>query len=103
MIIQEIKEGLLQSEHPVARILYKHEKFRILAIGFLTGMILKDHKTPYHSRLVVLEGEVAYHEGDETYYLQQYAEQDIPPLVTHHVKAMEDSMCLLIQHEAGNK
>lgn len=98
MIIHEIKEGLLQSEHPVARFFYKHDGCRILAIGFLTGMILKDHKTPYHSKLVVLEGEVTYHEGDQTYYLQQYAEQDIPPLVIHQVKAIEDSLCLLIQH-----
>jgi quercetin dioxygenase-like cupin family protein len=97
MIIQEIKQLLTTSIHPVARALYLKEHLRVLAIGFKSDMILKDHKTPYDSKLVILEGKVIYKEGDKEIELKQYDEYLIPKDMTHSVTATEDSLCFLIQ------
>ena len=97
MIIQEIKSLLESSVNPIARVLYKKENFRVLAIGFKKGMILKDHKTPYESKLLVIEGQVSYHEQMKEVTLVQFDEVMIPANETHNVQALEESVCLLIQ------
>ncbi len=97
MIIQEIKTLLESSLNPIARVLYKKDNFRVLAIGFTKDMILKDHKTPYESKLLVIEGSVNYSEQGLPKTLIQYEEVVIPINVVHNVTALQDSICLLIQ------
>ncbi len=97
MIIQEIKNLLVKATHPVARVMYIKEHFRVLAIGFNSKMILSEHRTPYDSKLVVIEGKVIYKEGDKEIQLNQYDEYIIPQNIVHSVTALEDSLCFLIQ------
>jgi quercetin dioxygenase-like cupin family protein len=97
MIIQELKSLLESSVNPIARVLYKKENFRVLAIGFKKNMILKDHKTPYESKLLIIEGKVIYKEQLKELTLLQFEEVMIPINEIHNVTALQDSVCLLIQ------
>lgn len=97
MTISTIKQLLETSDKPVARALFHQDHFRVLAIGFKKDMILKDHKTPYESKLVALEGNVIYKQDDQELVLHQYEECIIPLNVIHSVVALEDALCLLIQ------
>lgn len=97
MVIKEILAKLDNSENPVAKILHKGEKFKVLAIGFKNGMILKEHQAHIPSKLTVLSGHVVYKEPGREVNLQQFDEVDIPVNVTHSVLALNDSLCLLTQ------
>lgn len=97
MIIKDILIQLKNSANPVAKTLHKGDAFKVLAIGFNQGMILKEHKTPLPARLTVLYGSVIYREADKTVALTQYDETDIPVNIIHSVEAVTDSLCLLTQ------
>jgi len=97
MIIKEIFEQLVTSEHPVAKALHSGEHFRVLAIGFKSGMKLKEHQARMPSKLTVLTGEVIYSEGEKKVKLEQYDEVNIPVNTLHSVEAVQDSLCLLTQ------
>ena len=95
-----IKEILLQLENsvsPVAKAIHKGENFKVLAIGFKKGMILKEHKTKLPAKLTVLKGRVNYSEGTKSKELNQYDETDIPVEVLHSVVCIDDALCLLTQ------
>ncbi len=97
MIIKEILQQLETSTHPVAMPLHKGDHFKVLVIGFKSGMRLKEHKANLPSKLIVLEGKVIYRqEGKET-LLQKFDETEIPVNIIHSVEAKEDSICLLAQ------
>ncbi|MEX2410778.1 MAG: hypothetical protein WD607_05280 [Candidatus Paceibacterota bacterium] len=97
MTIKEIKEQLKTSKHPVAHSFHKGEKFKVLIFGFTKGMKLEDHKAKHPTKLLVLEGDVIYHQGKQDTRLKQFEEVDIPVDVTHSVGALKDSIILLTQ------
>jgi len=97
MIIKEILEQLVSSEHPVAKALHSGEHFRVLVIGFRKSMKLKEHQAHLPSKLTVLQGEVLYRENEKEVKLNQYDEVNIPVNETHSVEALQDSLCLLTQ------
>lgn len=99
MTIRKIKEELKTANHPVAKSLHHGTGFKVLLIGFNKGMILKDHKAHIPSKLTVLEGAVSYQEENSVVELGQYDEVEIPVGITHAVKAIEDSLCILSQGE----
>lgn len=94
---KDIISELVTASHPIARALHKGEHFKVLALGFNKGMVLKDHQTHIKSKLTVLSGFVIYKEGDQVISLSQYDEVEIPINVTHSVEAVENSFCLLTQ------
>lgn len=98
-MIKEILTQLETSLHPVAKAIHKGNHFRVLAIAFKEGMVLKEHKAHWPSKLTVLSGSVVYQEIDRTITLSQYDCVDIVPEVTHEVTALEDSLCILSQGE----
>ena len=97
MTIKHIKEKLESVDHPIAESIHHTSNFRVLALGFKKGMILKEHKAHLPSKLTVLEGSVNYVEQDKVIELQTYDEVEIPVEVTHSVEALDDSLCLLTQ------
>lgn len=97
MIIKELLEQLETSNHPVAKPLRKGEHFKVVAIGFKKGMVLKEHKTALPAKLIVLAGSVLYKEGTISKTLHQYDETEIPEHVLHAVECIEDALCMLIQ------
>lgn len=97
MTLKDIQVQLATASHPVAKALHKGDHFKVLAMGFLKGMILKEHKAHAPTKLFVLEGKVIYRQGNEQTILERYDEIDIPVEVVHAVEAEEDSLCLLTQ------
>lgn len=97
MPIAIIKDLLATATKPVARLYFKNDSFKIIFIGFNTGMILAQHTAPTHSKLLVLEGKVVYiQEGIHT-TLEQFQSIDIQPHIVHEVQALENSLCMLTQ------
>lgn len=97
MIIKEILQQLQNSTHPVAKALHKGDHFKVIAIGFKSGMILNDHQAILPSKLTLLSGSVVYNEGEKEIILQEFDTIDIPAKTTHNVSALHDSLCLLTQ------
>ena len=84
-------------DHPVAKALYKSDAFKVLAIAFKKGMVLKEHKANLPSKLITMQGAVMYKNNDIERFLHQYDEHVIPAEEIHFVEAVEDSLCMLIQ------
>lgn len=99
MIIKTIKKELKKSSSPVAKSLHHGSDLKILMMGFNKDMILKEHKAHTPSKLIVLEGAVIYKEENRVVELMKYDEVDIPVEITHSVKAIENSLCILIQEK----
>lgn len=98
MIIKEVLAQLEQTRKgPVIKVLEKGEQFKVIVLAFKKGMELKAHHTPIPARLVVVEGEVNYEETGRSVVLSRFDDLSIPVNVQHSVKAVEDSICLLIQ------
>jgi quercetin dioxygenase-like cupin family protein len=97
MTIDDIKEQLKTAKNPVAKSFHVGEHFKVLVFGFNEGMKLKDHKAHHPTKLLVLEGEVIYHQGKKDTRLKKHEEVDIPAEVTHSVAALEDALVLLTQ------
>ena len=97
MIIKEILSLLETATQPVAKVIKKGESFKVLAIAFKKGMILKEHKTPIPADLTVLYGKIIYKERLNEKFLTEYENTEIAVNEIHSVEALEDSLCLLIQ------
>lgn len=97
MTIQAIKEQLKSSERPIAKSFHTGEHFKVLLFGFKKGMKLEDHTAHHPTKLLVLEGEVIYHQPKKDIRLKQFDEIDIPAEMSHSVAALEDSLVLLTQ------
>lgn len=97
MVIKEILEQLKTAHHPIAKAIHKGEHFKVLALGFNAGMVLKEHVAHQPAVLTVLSGTVTYHQQGVDTLLHQYEEQQIPVNIPHSVTALEDSLCLLTQ------
>ena len=97
MTIKEILKQLETSDHPVAKPLHKGDNFKVLVIGFKSGMKLKDHHAHISSKLTVISGKVIYKQHEKETELQSFDEIEIPVNIIHSVEAKEDSLCLLTQ------
>jgi len=97
MILQEIALQLENSTHPVAKALHKGEHFKVLAVGFKKGMLLKEHQAYLPTKLFVIKGKVIYVQGEMETTLSCMDEIEIPVNIVHAVTALEDSLCLLTQ------
>lgn len=64
MIIKDILTQVEASKSPVAKAKHKGEHFKVLALAFKSGMIMKEHKTLLPAKLTILQGEVVYTQGD---------------------------------------
>jgi quercetin dioxygenase-like cupin family protein len=97
MIIKEVLTQLESAAGPVVKVLQRGEQGKVIVLGFKSGMVLKEHKTPITTKLVVIDGSVIYRTGEEETVISKFDELDIPVNVPHAVEALEDSVCLLIQ------
>ena len=97
MKLKQILVDIETAKHPIANTLHKGGHFKVLALAFKKGMILKEHQAHLPTKLFVLSGKVIYKQGDEVTSLSQYEEQEIPVDILHSVEAIEDSLCLLTQ------
>ncbi|NBC27382.1 MAG: hypothetical protein GVY08_11005 [Bacteroidetes bacterium] len=97
MIVKEIKEQLKTSDKPVAKSFHTGNKFKVLLFGFNKGMKMEDHTAKHPTKLLVLEGDVIYHQEKQDTRLKQYDEIEIPANVPHSIGALKQSLVLLTQ------
>lgn len=97
MILQQILQEVENATHPVAKALHKGEHFKVLAMGFKKGMILKEHQAHLPTKLFVLNGKVIYKQEEVYTTLSALDEIEIPVNIIHSVEAIENSLCLLTQ------
>lgn len=97
MTVEDIKEQLKSSKKPIAKSFHIGDHFKVLLFGFKKGMKLEDHKAHHPTKLLVLEGEVIYHQPKKDVRLKQFDEIEIPAEITHSVGALTDSLILLTQ------
>ncbi|MDR9419088.1 hypothetical protein [Gracilimonas sp.] len=97
MTVEAIKEQLENADRPIAKSFHTGDHFKVLVFGFKKGMKLDDHTAHHPTKLLVLEGEVIYHQSKKDERLKQFDEIDIPAKVEHSVAALEDSLVLLTQ------
>ncbi|MAL17910.1 MAG: hypothetical protein CL670_06500 [Balneola sp.] len=97
MTIDSIKDQLKTANHPIAKSFHIGDHFKVLVFGFNKGMKLEDHKAHHPTKLLVLEGEVMYHQGKKDTRLKQFDEIEIPAEVSHSVAALNDALVLLTQ------
>lgn len=97
MTIKEIRELLQTSDKPVAKSFHIGDSFKVLLFGFKKGMKLEQHTAKHPTKLLVLEGDVIYHQKKKDIRLKQYDEVVIPVNVTHSIGALKDSIILLTQ------
>jgi len=97
MIVKEIKEQLKTSDKPVAKSFHTGNKFKVLLFGFNKGMKMEDHTAKHSTKLLVLEGDVIYHQDKQDTRLKQYDEIEIPANVPHSIGALKQSLVLLTQ------
>jgi|AntDryMetagUQ255_1029468.scaffolds.fasta_scaffold03289_2 quercetin dioxygenase-like cupin family protein len=97
MTIKEIIQQLETADHPVAKALHKGDHFKVLVIGFKSGMKLKEHEAHLPSKLTVISGQVIYRESTREVKLNIFDEVEIAVNIRHSVEATEDSICLLTQ------
>lgn len=97
MTINTILEQLEDSEKPVAKSFHTKDHFKVLIFGFKKGMRLEDHKTHHPTKLLVISGDIMYHQEKKETRLKQYDEIDIPAEVTHSLGAIDDSLVILTQ------
>jgi quercetin dioxygenase-like cupin family protein len=97
MTIKEIKVQLKSSDTPIAKSFHIGDSFKVLLFGFNKGMQLEEHKAKHPTKLLVLEGDVIYHQDKNNTRLKKFDEVDIPANITHSVGALKDSIILLTQ------
>jgi quercetin dioxygenase-like cupin family protein len=96
MTIQEVKQEIPAATKPIVKVLRKTDSTKIIVLGFNKGVILKEHETNVPAKLVVIDGQVQYREGDKLVTLNQYDELEIPVNILHSVEGIQQSICLLI-------
>ena len=97
MTIETIKEQLKTSEKPVAKSYHIGENFKVLLFGFSKGMKLKNHKAHHLTKLLILEGDVIYHQEKKDIRMKKHDEIEIPAERLYSVAALADSIILLSQ------
>ncbi|MEX0721970.1 MAG: hypothetical protein WD059_14940 [Balneolaceae bacterium] len=95
--IKNILDQLKTSDKPVAKSFHTGDHFKVLIFGFNKGMKLQDHKAHHPTKLLVISGEVIYHQEKKETRLKKFDEVDIPAEVSHSVGALEDSLIILTQ------
>ena len=95
--LKDVLRDLETAANPVAKIIHKGSHFKVLALGFKKGMLLKEHQAQVPSKLTVINGAVIYREKEKEQKLSQYDELDIPVGIPHSVEALDDSLCILTQ------
>lgn len=95
--LTEINEQLLHAHVPVARALHTGPGFRVLLMGFNSGMLLEKHVLHHFTKLFLLEGSITYRDGEKTIPLGKHDTLNIPADLEHELMATTDSLCMLIQ------
>ncbi|HVX28622.1 MAG TPA: cupin domain-containing protein [Parafilimonas sp.] len=77
--------------------LYKNEKFHVMQLQIKKDELLKPHHATTDAFLVVVEGEINFNMHDENIHLHKGDVLSFEKYITHSVKAVEDSILLIVK------
>jgi len=95
MDIKSILEKTKVEDKPIVSVLSKGSNSRLIAIGLGDGVVLKEHKAPGPTRMIVLKGELEYRAQGEVKVLSELDEFDIPLKEIHSVTGRGQTVFLL--------
>jgi quercetin dioxygenase-like cupin family protein len=67
------------------------------------GAELAEHRTPGPITVQVLEGEIRFHTGEDTFRIREHEVLALPPARPHAVEAVRDSTLLITLAAGGEK
>ncbi len=76
---------------------YKNEQFHVMQLQIKKDELLKPHHAITDAFLVVIEGAIVFNIHDENIHLQKGDMLSFEKYVTHSVKAVEDSILLIVK------
>lgn len=76
---------------------YKNEQFHVMQLQIKKDELLKPHHAIADAFLVVIEGAIVFNIHDENIHLQKGDMLSFEKYVTHSVKAVEDSILLIVK------
>ncbi|REG83121.1 cupin domain-containing protein [Algoriphagus antarcticus] len=86
-------------ERPSVCPIQRTDKTNYFAIGLLHDQILKKHTANVPSLLTVLKGEVEFFINGETLHLKEFDTFEIPVMVEHEVKGVQEKNIFTIVQE----
>lgn len=86
-------------ERPSVCAIQRTEKTNYFAIGLLQNQILKKHTANVPSLLTVIKGEIEFFINGETIHFKEFDTYDIPVMVEHEVKGVEEKNVFTIVQE----
>jgi len=95
-MISEIFNELEKSEKPVAKVFFKNENTKIIAIGLKKGIELANHTAPNLAKILVIKGSINYVSHQTNIVLNHLDSFDISLKEVHKVIGNENSIFLLI-------
>ncbi|MDI9260444.1 cupin domain-containing protein [Alicyclobacillus sendaiensis] len=85
------------------RALYTCGAHRITQLTLRAGEELPEHRAPHHLFLCVWSGELEWTAGEERVHLKRGDCTSLPPGRPHAVRALEDSIALLVLFADGSR
>ncbi len=95
MTIKKIILAIENANKPITALLSKGTKSKLIAIGIGKGILLKEHKAPGPTKLIVLRGKIEYRTEDSSRIFSELDEFQIPLEEVHSVLGKENSVFLL--------
>jgi len=95
MIIKKIIDEIEYAKKPVTALLTSGTNSKLIAIGLAKGVLLKKHKAPGPTKLIVLKGKLEYLSKGNSKIFSEYDEYQIPLEEVHSVVGIENSVFLL--------
>lgn len=88
-----------KEDRPSVCPIQKTDKTNFFAVGLLQGQVLKKHTANVPSLLTVMKGEIEFSINGETLHLKEFDTYDIPVMIEHEVKGLEDKNIFTIMQE----
>jgi len=95
MTIKEIFEKTKSANKPVTQLLSKGSNSKLIGIGLRKDVVLKEHKAPGPTTMVILKGQLEYTTKESVKNFYELNEYQIPLEEIHSVKGVEDCVFLL--------
>lgn len=104
MRVANILENVIfDVKKPVIVVMVDDEHGKEIRIAMDEGVEMKEHKTPYPIRIIVLEGEILFSIEDEVVKLEHGDMVRLEGNIVHALKAKQKSVVLLTLHKSDNQ
>jgi len=95
MTIKEIIKEIDHTSKPITTVISKSDCSKLIAIGLGKGVLLKKHKAPGQTKLIVIKGQIEYRVEEHVRLFSALDEYQIPLEEVHSVLGIDDCVFLL--------